>query len=584
MRERLGAVLLALCLWAGAARANSLPAEELEVPARTYQEVQGTPQSETFDGLRISVASSLLGPVSGYVPVEVSLHNTSAASRLVRLGVEASSPVSAQIVTREVEVGPQRMVSVWLPVPASTRGGMVRVWAPDPIPHVFSFYTMERGDASLVVGTLKDFEAGTELVRHDRGRYAVRFLSPETAPRELASYAGYSLVVVAGDVTALHADVWSTLEAYAATGGTLVLLQPPRDAAGRLPLLSGAASPGTHPYAFGTVRLCERAEACGDALLATALDFVDNNNNNNGAPGAVHPELPSRRWGRAFSSFASQFEPLLPGVQAPVGRFLLLITLFVLVVGPGGLMLLRRKGPVALLIAVPSVSLVTCLSIVLWSVFVEGFALHAARYSVTWLDRDRDRTLTAGIGGYYANLEPGALQLPASSVLLGARYWDAIPLQTDWTHGTRVTGGFLPPRTYVEWGELAVLPTRARLTVAPGAQGPRVLNALGAPIVEGYVRFEDALWKLPPLADGAQGEASRVTPEVSESSLPGDMYFSGTAATRFGPQVRAGLLAPLPEGGFVARVEGPGPSMATAALEVKLHEGLHLVRGRVDAP
>ncbi|MFY0581346.1 hypothetical protein ACN28S_50210 [Cystobacter fuscus] len=202
--------------------------------------------------------------------------------------------------------------------------------------------------------------------------------------------------------------------------------------------------------------------------------------------------------------------PLLPGVQAPVGRFLGLITLFVLAVGPGGLLLARRKGPVALLIAVPSVALVTCPAFVGWSVLVEGFSLHAARYSVTWLDRARDRTVTVGVGGYYANLEPESFQVPVLGALLSSDVdWEVRPLEADWTRGMVVTGGFLSARTYQEWGEVAVEPSRARLGVSAEGGQLRVRNALGAPLVEGYVRSGGGWWKLPALAEGAEGRPRR---------------------------------------------------------------------------
>ena len=50
------------------------------------------------------------------------------------------------------------------------------------------------------------------------------------------------------------------------------------------------------------------------------------------------------------------------------------------------------------------------------------------------------------------------------------------------------------------------------------------------------------------------------------------------------PHVREVLLAPLGPGEFVVKTGGPGADMATAALDMKLHEGLHLVRGQVDGP
>jgi hypothetical protein len=299
----------------------------------------------------------------------------------------------------------------------------------------------------------------------------------------------------------------------------------------------------------------------------------------------VAPIGPPPSWQRGGRQLLNNGEqPLLPGVQAPVGRFLLLITLFVLAVGPGGLALARRKGPVALLIAVPSVALVTCLAIVGWAVLVEGFSVHAARYSLTWLDRARDRAVTVGLSGYYANLAPEGVRVPTLAALLGPDTdWEPPAVEADWTNGMAVTGGFLPSRSYREWGEVAVVPTRARLTVQREGAELRVRNALGAPLARGYVRLGEAVWTLPALAEGAEGVATLEPSSNAESTWPEFVSFPEPVRRRFNIVPWNVLGRSLGEGDFLVKLEGPG-LVPTAALPVELHEGLHFVRGRVDGP
>lgn len=547
-----------------------------------YQEVQTHMESEADGAVRISVGSAVLRPLRGYIPMQVMVHNSGTAPRVVRISVD-SNVGRSELISRQVEVGPRQVLSVWLPVPVSARGGSVHVQSPGLGFRVFPFYSLDPvGQPALVLGSEKAFKAGTQLKRVDnRPKLSVRFIAPEDAPRELATYVGHAFVVVAGDVTAIPADAWSALEAYASTGGTLVLLRPPRDVESRLPLLAGTTSGGEHPYGFGKVRLCAMADACGTSLLsaATALGEPDKSQ-----PGVISPVGPPPNWQRRSYMLNDGEQPLLPGVQAPVGRFLLLITLFVLAVGPGGLALARRKGPVALLVAVPSVALVTCLAIVTWSVLVDGFAVHASRYSLTWLDRPRDRALTVGITGFYANLEPDGVHVPALGALLGPDVdWDMQAVEADWSNGMAVTGGFLPSRTYREWGELAVVPTRARLVARREGKDWRVQNALGAPLAEGYVRLGGKVWQMPALADGAEAALTFVPDSDARKTSVQLASFFGAPERRFKSVAWTEFDKPLQEGGFLVRMEGAG-LLPTAALPVELHQGLHLVRGRVDGP
>ncbi|MFY0581347.1 hypothetical protein ACN28S_50215 [Cystobacter fuscus] len=231
MREAWKGLVLVLGLCAGIARAEEEAEEEIEEAAPSaaeedtrlpgYMEISGSPESASDGELRVSVATSLLRPPRGYYPLEVELHNTGSTPRVVDIGVTATASEvrRVEVSRRQVEVGPRQRLSAWMIVPVLARGGIVRVESPGLKFRAFSFYSTDAsGQPVLVLGTRKAFEEGTHLPRLEEGKLAVRFLSAEDAPRELAAYVGHPRIVVAGDVTALPADVWSALEAYAATG------------------------------------------------------------------------------------------------------------------------------------------------------------------------------------------------------------------------------------------------------------------------------------------------------------------------------------------------------------------------------
>jgi hypothetical protein len=341
-----------------------------------------------------------------------------------------------------------------------------------------------------------------------------------------------------------------------------------------LPLLSHlSVSSEAHRYGFGQVRLCQGVETCGRGLSS---DIVV-------PEPAVKPVGAAPSWQRSSLALRDGAQPLLPGVRAPVGRFLFLVTLFALAVGPGGLLLARRKGPVALLVAVPSVALVTCLAIIAWSVLVDGFSTQSSRYSVTLLDRPRARAVVLGLGSYYANLARDELRLPVLGVLLSPEQADDQVAEADWTNGMTVVGGFLPSRTYREWGEAAVLPTRARLAVRREGEALRVQNALGTTIQTGYVKQGGEVWKVVELAEGAEGTALPLPDSEREILVANLTAFSEPVTQRFAGLDWSPLRRPLQEGEFLVQLGGSGWA-PTAALPVELHEGRHFVRGQVDGP
>ncbi|MBN8465031.1 hypothetical protein JYJ95_00795 [Corallococcus exiguus] len=577
-------MLLGALLWTGlpgipggtAAFATSPVAavEDEKAPEGSgYREVVETTESLPTEGdLKATMRVVTLVPNRGYTPIQVTVHNSGGQPRPVRLSIYSQG----RVMERSLELGPRERTVTWLLMPADLQSGTLNLDSPGMDTASRGFYLDSyRGARVMVLGDVKAFEAATGLSRVPENMeplVATRFVDPLTAPRELAAYAGYDAVLVAVPADQVPDDVWAVLETFAVTGGKLVLDQPPANPRLRFPLLQDEKVE-LSPYGFGFVRQfrdCRKqTPGCGFTLWEDTKR----------SPAVVEPAGPPPRWER-YSMLIDGRLPLLSSARAPVGRFMLLIFLFVLAVGPGGWMLARRKGPLAVLIAVPTLALLTSLGLVAWSVLVDGFSVHAARYSLTLLDRERSRAVTVGLNAWYANLAEDSVRMPASSVLLASESstgQEEPPRLLDWTNGLVVKNSFLPSRSYREWGEVAVVPSRARLTAHKTDGGVQVQNALGAPLKGGTLKLDGQLYVLPELADGAEGLAPPEEAEAGDVDLLG---LEHEPRMRFQDAV-APLIQELEDGAFVARLGGRGFT-PTAALDVELDAALHVVRGQVE--
>ncbi|WP_244219486.1 hypothetical protein [Corallococcus interemptor] len=544
-------------------------AREAEPQGSGYRNVVETTEmlQDVGGGLKVSMRVVTLVPNRGYTPIQVTVHNSGGQPRPVRLSINAQG----RLIERSLELAPRERTVTWLMLPADLQSGTLTMSSPGLDTASRGFYLDgARGARVMVLGDVKAFEAATGLVYSPENvepLVATRFVEPRTAPRELAAYAGYDAVLVTVPADQVPDDVWAVLETYAVSGGKLVLDQPPANPRLRLPLLQDDKAE-LSPYGFGFVRQfreCRKQEpGCGFSLWEDTQR----------SQSVVTPAGPPPRWERHDLLNDGRL-PLLSSARAPVGRFLLLIFLFTLAVGPGGWMLARSKGPLAVLIAVPSLAVLTSLGLVAWSVLVDGFNVHAARYSLTLLDRERSRAVTVGINAWYANLAEDGMRMPGSSVLLSARDPEEPPRFLDWTNGLAVKNSFLPSRSYREWGELAVVPSRARLTVHEAGGGVRVQNALGAPLKGGTVKLDGRFWTLPELEDGAEGAATPL------DAAPEDLLgMEHEPLSRFADGVMP-LSRALEDGAFVARLGGRGFT-PTAALDVELEAALHVVRGQAE--
>lgn len=183
----------------------------------------------------------------------------------------------------------------------------------------------------------------------------------------------------------------------------------------------------------------------------------------------------SARVPRTHSEFISF---LIPGVRGvPVYAFLVLMTVFTIVIGPlNYVMLLRRRRLYLLLVTIPLIALFTTVSLFGYSIVAHGFSVKSRTRSLTMLDQRTKTAVTTSRLALYAGLAPSGglrfspdtaiypLQAPVSSFESG---------HVDWTETQSLDSGWLKSRTRTQYATVAHRPARGRLAIEP-VQGGRL--------------------------------------------------------------------------------------------------------------
>jgi hypothetical protein len=519
---------------------------------------------ETVGGgaTKVSVETNAPAPSFGTFPMRVFVDNSAGPRQTIALTFRGNVGGALHTVSRQVEVdtGERRVVNV--PVPCDMRYGELDASGPGITEGAKTSIHFTQYSRKVVLSLsgperFQAFVGKPPSYRH--ADVLVMTIPAPEAPVELASYLGYDAVILPDATTLESLDEGQrrALEAYAATGGHLVLKGPLR-ATNFFPLLVEPPKK-VQPYGLGR--------------LAVVDDTPDSDTLTLRAMPAVRPEGPVTEFERRFGT-GVELKPLLPQATAPVGRFLLIITAFTLVIGPGSIWVARRRGPAALLVTIPGTALVTCVVIIAYSLIADGFTVHGAMYSFTRLDSKQHRAITAGVAAYYANLAPGQVTFSASTVPISPWDDDREHFVADmaWRDGLTLGSDFVPSRVYREWGFLSVEPTRARLVLKRSADGWAVQNALGHRIAEVAVSIDGVTWGANDVSDG--GEAALIRGKEV-------LYHGNAAARRFGHQVADRIVhEALKDGEFLARLEGEG-FLPTGGLRLSLHASQHWVRGEV---
>ncbi len=174
---------------------------------------------------------------------------------------------------------------------------------------------------------------------------------------------------------------------------------------------------------------------------------------------------------------------LIPGVRGvPVYAFLVLMTVFTIVIGPlNYLFLLRRRRLHLLLVTIPLCALFTTVSLFGYSIMAHGFSVKSRTRSLTMLDQQNKTAVTINRLALYAGLAPAdglrfspdtavyPMQAPGSSFESG---------RVDWSEAQALSSGWLKSRTRSQFTTVSHRIARGRLTVEP-AQNERLSVANG---------------------------------------------------------------------------------------------------------
>ncbi|MBK7859219.1 MAG: hypothetical protein IPJ65_11475 [Archangiaceae bacterium] len=514
---------------------------------------------------KVTVTDRFATPNYGYFPLVVHVDNTLGPRQTLKLTFSSTGSGGSHQFTRSVEVGQGERRVVSLPVPSHVRYGAFRVRGPGISDrgeaHISFTQVNLHQRAVLNLGTAETFQATTGSKPSFSGSATVQVvtLGIDEAPSETASYVGWDTVVLSGAKVEQLSDAQRrALEAYAALGGHLVLMQGARGLASSFPLLA-SDSP---QYGVGRLTFCQ---GCSEAQLLAHEARVPVR--------AIEPK--GRR-----NRYAYEPEPAnelkLPVATAPIGRFVLIIALFTLAIGPGSLWVARKKGPAALLVTIPGTAAITCALIVGYSALRDGFTVHSTVQGFTLLDAANHRAITAGVGAFYANLAPGSARFGNGELVVApttTREYGGVEqtASINWDEGLKVGADFIPSRSYLEWSFLSSAPTRARVVVkASGGGAPRVQNALGSDLDYLQLRTSQGVFSVTSLKDGEEKAATEQKVEAPVQLV--------SLKPRLSAEARAALTAPLRVNEFIAAMSTPG-LVPMGGLSLELSDSRHLVRG-----
>lgn len=345
----------------------------------------------------------------------------------------------------------------------------------------------------------------------------------------------------------------------------------------------------------------------------------------------------ARRWdmrhGMAPDTANVEFAKMLvPGVGlAPVTEFRVLITLFVLAIGPLNYWLLKRAKRLHLMVlTVPAAAMVATLALFTYAVLADGFDTRYRARSFTKLDQRSGEAVCWSWLSYYSGLAPGdGLVIPADVAIF--------PILPSWLSDTsgetrelvwagdeaRLKQGWLNSRTPTQYLTVRSRKSPIALEVFDSGDKLRVKNRLGANLLtlvvisrDGKTYFgedvvADGSRLLSPVArDEAIRRLSKVVtdhmPQAPDALSTGDQELAALRARsrygiygRYGQQFVTGKLTENLAGTTITNLAGlggvpaldlpaksylaitdRGPEVAVGIEEADEEASFHVIEGR----
>lgn len=173
---------------------------------------------------------------------------------------------------------------------------------------------------------------------------------------------------------------------------------------------------------------------------------------------------------------------LIPGVgSVPVIPFLILITLFTVIIGPlNYYWLLKRRRLSLMVVTVPLIAGVTCLLLFTYGLFADGFSIRSRVHSLTWLDQQRNSAVAISRLSLYAPFAPSAgIAFSSECAVLPiwnpARGFEGGTL--DWSNNDqRMTSGWFRSQTWTQFQTIDQRDERGRLDYTPPRPDAKTLT------------------------------------------------------------------------------------------------------------
>ena len=290
-----------------------------------------------------------------------------------------------------------------------------------------------------------------------------------TAAGDLESASGAPAKLLAGDTDS--AGTWSWAEPQLADRDVAQIVHQDTSG-GTTPISTPTAGPGewsreAMPFRVADVGFGKLALFRGEPFPGTAQDWFWLLKSVGGMSrwdwGKRHGE--SARIGTSdFLLF------LIPGIGGvPVVMFLVLITIFAVVIGPlNYFVLARRKQLHFLLLTIPGVALMTSLLLFGYTIVAHGFSVKARCRSLTFIDQAAQSAVTFGRLSLYAGQAPSAgMQFSRDTAVYPI--WPENEQfesgQVDWTNSQNLTSGWLRSRTRTQFMTVGHRAERGRLEV-----------------------------------------------------------------------------------------------------------------------
>ena len=207
-------------------------------------------------------------------------------------------------------------------------------------------------------------------------------------------------------------------------------------------------------------------------------------------------------WGKrqGFDARAAStgfLEFLIPDVRSvPIYAFMLLMTMFAIVIGPVNYLILWKKKQLHLLIGtIPVFAFVTSLALFGWSTVSHGFGVKARSRSLTILDQATRTQVTTSRLALFAGVSPsdGLRFSPETAVY---PIWPTIGAfqqgSVDWTSTQHLPNGWLKSRTRTQLLTVRHREQRGRLNIGSATgDSLTVANGLEWPLRKLIVRLHD---------------------------------------------------------------------------------------------